>query len=83
MDIELRKWGNSIGFRIPSKIVESFGLDENSVVELIESNDTLVIKKKQNISTLDEILSSIPHDFQYPDDITDFVESEATGREAI
>ncbi len=42
MNIELKKWGNSIGLRIPHKIAESFGLDENSIVELTESKDALV-----------------------------------------
>ncbi|MEA5535365.1 AbrB/MazE/SpoVT family DNA-binding domain-containing protein [Crocosphaera sp. XPORK-15E] len=83
MDIQLKKWGNSIGFRIPQKIAESFGIDENSIVELTESKDALVITKKQNVSTLDQLLSSIPHDFQYPDDVIDFVESEALGQEMI
>ncbi|MEA5508995.1 AbrB/MazE/SpoVT family DNA-binding domain-containing protein [Crocosphaera sp. UHCC 0190] len=83
MDIQLKKWGNSIGFPIPQKIAESFGIDENSIVELTESKDALVITKKQNVSTLDQLLSSIPHDFQYPDDVIDFVESEALGQEMI
>lgn len=83
MDIELKKWGNSIGFRIPHKIAESFGLDENSIVELTESKDALVIKKKKNVSTLDELLASIPNDFQYPEDVLDFIESEPLGQEII
>jgi antitoxin MazE len=83
MDIELKKWGNSLGFRIPHKIAESFGLDENSIVELTESKDALVITKKRTISTLDELLSSIPDDFQYPEDVLDFVESAALGKEMI
>jgi hypothetical protein len=32
---------------------------------------------------LDELLDSIPEDFQYPDDITDFVESSAVGQEQL
>lgn len=83
MDIELKKWGNSIGFRIPHKIAESFGIDENSIIELTESKDALIIKKKNNVSTLDELLASIPNDFQYPDDVLDFVESEPLGQEII
>ena len=83
MDVELKKWGNSLGFRIPHKIAESFGLDENSIVELTESKDVLVIRKKRTLSTLDELLSSIPDDFQYPEDVLDFVESEPLGKEMI
>jgi antitoxin MazE len=83
MDIELKKWGNSIGFRIPHKIAESFGINENSIVELTESKEALVITKKKNVLTLDELLASIPNDFQYPDDVLDFIENEPLGQEII
>jgi antitoxin MazE len=56
---------------------------ENSIIELIETKDALIINKKQKVSTLDELLTSIPEDFQYPDDIIDFVESQALGQEII
>lgn len=83
MKIQLRKWANSIGFRIPHAIAERFGIDENSVLELTESGDKLVITKNKKVPTLDELLSSIPEDFEYPNDILDFVESEPLGREII
>ena len=83
MEIELKKWGNSIGFRIPHQIAASYGLDENSIIELTESQDALVIKKKKTIPTLDELLASIPADFQYPEDVQDFVLSEPVGQEII
>jgi antitoxin MazE len=83
MDIELRKWGNSIGFRIPRKVAESFGIDEHSIVELTESTETLVITKKRQVATLDDLLASIPQDFQYSKDVEDFTEGEPMGGELI
>ena len=83
MDIQLRKWGNSIGLRIPHKVAESFGLDEHSIVELTESEDALTIVKKRDVPKLDELLASIPDDFEYPDDVRDFVESAPLGNEMI
>jgi antitoxin MazE len=83
MEIELKKWGNSLGLRIPHKVAESFGIEENSVIELTESENTLIITKKRKVLNLDELLASIPPDFEYPDDIIDFVESETQGRELI
>ena len=82
MKVELRKWGNSLGLRIPAKIAQSIGLDENSTVELIQSGESLIIKKKEAIK-LDELLASIPDDFEYPDDVRDFVESGCEGEELI
>ena len=83
MEIELRKWGNSIGLRIPSKVAQSWGIDENSVVELIEEGDKLIISKKQAVPSLDEMLDSIPEEFEYPDDVADFVGSEPVGDEIL
>lgn len=82
MEIELRKWGNSIGLRIPTKIARSMGLDKNSTIELIQSGENLIIKKKEVID-LDELIASIPDNFEYPEDVRDFVESEYQGKELI
>lgn len=68
MDIGLKR------FRIPHKNTESFGLDENSIVELTENPCN---------PTLDRLLASIPEDFQYPEDVLDFVESGPGGKEMI
>ena len=83
MEVELRKWGNSIGLRIPSKVATSWGVDENSVVELTEEGDKLIISKKQTVPTLDEILDSIPEEFEYPEDVAEFVGSEPLGDELL
>lgn len=83
MEVELRKWGNSIGLRIPSKVATSWGVDENSVVELTEQGNKLIITKKQTVPTLDEILDSIPEEFEYSDDVAEFVGSEPVGDELI
>lgn len=83
MEIQLRKWGNSIGFRIPHAIAERFGINENSILELTESGDKLVITKSKKLPNLDELLTSIPEEFEYPNDVLDFVESEPLGREII
>lgn len=82
MEIKLRKWGNSIGLRIPYNLAQSFGIDENSTVEISELEGTLILKKKQDIN-LDELIASIPDDFTYPDDVFDFVNSEPEGEELI
>lgn len=83
MDIQLKKWGNSLGLRIPYRLAESFGWDENSTVEMIEVDGALLIRQKAMPLTLDELLTSIPADFRYPNDVSDFVDSEATGQELL
>jgi antitoxin MazE len=83
MNVAIKKWGNSLGLQIPPNIAQSFGLDENSIVEITESKTALVITKKKNIPSLDELLQSIPDDFHYPEDVLDFAESEPQGQEII
>lgn len=83
MDIQIKKWGHSIGFRIPYKVAEQIGIEENSIVELTMSDDSLTIRKKPPSSTLETLLASIPDDYQYPDDVSDFVESHSLGQEQL
>jgi len=87
MDIQIKKWGNSIGLRIPYKIAEVMGIDENSIVEIEAIGETLTLKKKPEQAplslTIDELLASIPDGFQYPEDVADFVGSEAAGQEQL
>ena len=83
MDIQLKKWGNSLGLRIPHRLAEGFGWDENSTVEMLEVDGALVIRKKAIATSLDELLASIPDDFCYPTDVNDFVNSGPEGQELL
>jgi antitoxin MazE len=83
MDIQLKKWGNSLGLRIPYAIANSLGVDETSTLELLEVDNALILRKKQTPVTLDALLASIPQDFQYPSDVQDFADSPAIGQELL
>lgn len=81
--IELKKWGNSIGLRIPAGIVNALNLAENTQVDLTIEGERLIIEKQNSLPTLAEILDSIPEDFQYPEDISEFVEGQTVGEEML
>lgn len=83
MDIQLKKWGNSLGLRIPHRLAESFGWDENSTVEMLEVEGALLIRKKAIAASLDELLASIPEDFRYSTDGDDFMNGGPQGQELI
>ncbi|MGB3514975.1 MAG: AbrB/MazE/SpoVT family DNA-binding domain-containing protein [Elainellaceae cyanobacterium] len=83
MDIQLKKWGNSLGLRIPHRLAESFGWDENSTVEMLEVDGALLIRKKAIAASLDELLASIPEDFRYSTDGDDFMNGGPQGQELI
>ena len=46
MDVQVKKWGNSIGLRIPYQIAEQLGIEEDSIVELTATEAGLSIKKE-------------------------------------
>ncbi len=46
MDVQLKKCGDSMGFLIPQRIVESFGIDENSMI-ILGLNDQLRLLERQ------------------------------------
>jgi antitoxin MazE len=83
MKIQLRKWGNSLGLRLPQKIAQNYHLNENSLVELTETPDGIMIQKRNQVSSLDELLSSIPDDFEYPEETREISESGSVGEELI
>ena len=83
IQVKLKKWGNSLGLRIPYQIAHNLKITENSKVNLAIEGDRLIIEKEETMPDLDEILDSIPDGFEYPEDVFDFVESESAGEENI
>ena len=55
----IQKWGNSHGLRIPKPLLEALGLRENDRVELLQSADTITIRKVSPVPhrTLEERLT--------------------------
>ena len=54
MKAKIQKWGNSLGFRIPMPIARNLSLENGSIVEIEEVNDTIVVYSadKQNAEKL-------------------------------
>ena len=48
----IQKWGNSHAVRLPKNLIDSAGLQENDLVEIIAEKDQLTIKKKKRHLTL-------------------------------
>lgn len=58
--MQVQKWGNSLGIRIPKAIAYKVGLEEGSEIDLDLEDGCIVIKPKSK--TLDELLSQITPD---------------------
>ena len=47
METIIRKWGNSLGIRIPSHIAKDLSLEEGSCVEIEDVDNKIIIKPKR------------------------------------
>ncbi len=58
MQVVLKKWGNSLAFRVPKDILKSLNIDENSTLELSVQNGKLIAKPTENLK-LEDLVSQI------------------------
>jgi antitoxin MazE len=70
MKITVRKWGNSLGIRIPSTFTQMMDLNDGSVVELsrIEEGIKIIPQKQSRREQLEKLLSQItPENIHHED----------------
>ncbi|MDR2729361.1 MAG: AbrB/MazE/SpoVT family DNA-binding domain-containing protein, partial [Treponema sp.] len=58
MEAVVKKWGNSLGIRIPSLIVRELALKDGSSVDINDKGKMIIIKPIQK-NKLSEMLSNI------------------------
>ncbi|WP_276507961.1 AbrB/MazE/SpoVT family DNA-binding domain-containing protein [Paenibacillus thermotolerans] len=58
--VQVQKWGNSLGVRIPKSLALKVGLEEGSEIDLDVEDGHLVIKPKS--ISLEELLAQITPD---------------------
>jgi len=54
---KIQKWGNSLGVRLPKQLVKNIKLNVGSCVDITSSNNSLIIKLKDD--PLDILLSQV------------------------
>jgi antitoxin MazE len=62
MEAILRKWGNSVGLRIPAGLLAELNLTENSVVDLRVEDGRLIVAPKHKRTwkySLDQLLAGV------------------------
>lgn len=59
MQVLLKRWGNSIGLRIPKGIADSIGLKANDTVDINASQDGFEVKKARRKYVLKDLLSRV------------------------
>jgi antitoxin MazE len=58
METTVKKWGNSLGIRIPNAIARELSLKDGSFVEIKDKGQEIIISLKEK-SKLSEILNKI------------------------
>ena len=59
MQTKIKKWGNSLGVRIPQALAASLGVTENMIVDLAIDGEVITIKPCYPKVTLKELVSRI------------------------
>lgn len=59
MQVQLARWGNSLGVRIPKDIANRVGLAEGARVDIEAEGDRIVISVSRPRYTLEELLHDI------------------------
>ena len=59
MQVLLKRWGNSIGLRIPKGIADSIGLKADDTVDINPSQDGFVVRKARRKYVLKDLLSRV------------------------
>ena len=60
METIVRKWGNSLGIRLPKILANEIHIEDGSKVELeLKSNKIIIKPEKQNKLTLRDLLAKI------------------------
>jgi antitoxin MazE len=56
MQVQVARWGNSLGVRLPKELAARLGIAEGSRVEMQAEQDRIVISVARPVYTLDELL---------------------------
>jgi antitoxin MazE len=56
MQVQISRWGNSLGVRVPKDVAAKLGLSEGSRVDVSVEGDRIVISARRPVYTLDELL---------------------------
>ena len=62
METIARKWGNSIGIRIPKLLANELKIDDGVRIEMKIQNGRIYLKPKKNTLQLDKLLLQVSDD---------------------
>jgi len=81
METILRNFGNSIGLVIPKPVREALHLSAGQTVTLEQTEQGLLVKPRAKKYTLDELLAQCDPTAPMPQEIADWQDMPAAGKE--
>jgi len=57
--VSVKKWGNSLGMRIPKALADQAGIADGSALDLVADGHRLVATPVADAPTLDELITGI------------------------
>lgn len=66
IQVQIAKWGNSLGLRVPRDIAARIGLTEGARVDIEASDDgRIIVTRSRRRFTLDELLAGMTADREH------------------
>lgn len=59
MQLAIKKWGNSVGVRIPASILTALQLQADNLVDIRAENGTIIIEPIRQEYSLEQLLAGI------------------------
>ena len=59
MQVQLSKWGNSLGLRLPRALAEQIGVSEGQKVNIVADGPRLIIEPVPAAFSLDDLLANM------------------------
>jgi antitoxin MazE len=59
METTIKKWGNSLGIRLPINITKEMKIEDGSKVEIIKKNNKIIISIPEDKIDLDFLISGM------------------------
>jgi antitoxin MazE len=67
IQVQIAKWGNSLGLRVPRVVAESAGIGEGTRVDIEARPDgSIIVRKAKPRFTLEELIAGMTPDREHP-----------------
>lgn len=78
-ELTLSKWGNSLSIRLPQKLLNQFGLEQNDKFEFKVTDNEIILKPVKETKAIDKLLAGYDRSQPYPMEVVD--KGGAVGKE--